>query len=81
MYESLLPSPLNIKGNILITEQVHGWKPTSRCLCSWQIKCSPHNTDVEYEEQKKVLGKSFAKNAAVSNVLGITIISNGKEII
>lgn len=34
---------------------------------------------MECEEQRKVLGKRLAKNAAVSNVLGIAIISNGKE--
>lgn len=34
---------------------------------------------MECEEQRNVLGKSLAKNAAVSNVLGIAIISNGME--
>lgn len=34
---------------------------------------------MECEQQRKVLGKWLAKNAAVSNVLGIAIISNGKE--
>lgn len=56
-----------------------GQKPASRPLWSWRIQFSPHNTDVECEEQGKVLGKSFAKNATVFYVLGIAIISNGKE--
>lgn len=34
---------------------------------------------MDCEGQRKVLGKSLAKNVAVSNVLGIAIISDGKE--